>query len=67
VRHSIRIAVGPVQFRIGSDWAAPIAALEHLYRGYPQDETRPADGTVRLFPTRCRCRCRWGCSLPKWG
>ncbi|MBW8297259.1 HprK-related kinase A [Sphingopyxis sp.] len=52
MRHSIRIAVGPVQFRIGSDWAAPIAALEHLYRGYPQDETRPADATVRLFAAR---------------
>ncbi|MBJ7438233.1 MAG: HprK-related kinase A [Sphingopyxis sp.] len=52
MRHSIRIAVGPVQFRIGSDWAAPIAALERLYAGYPQDETRPADATVRLFAAR---------------
>lgn len=52
MRHSIRIAVGPVQFRIGSDWAEPIAALERLYAGYPQDETRPADATVRLFAAR---------------
>ena len=52
MRHSIRIAVGPVQFRIGSDWAAPIAALEQLYAGYPQDEARPADATVRLFAAR---------------
>lgn len=52
MRHGIRIAVGPVQFRIGSDWAAPIAALERLYAGYPQDDTRPADATVRLFAAR---------------
>jgi HprK-related kinase A len=52
VRHSIRIAVGPVQFRIGSDWAEPISALETLYRGYLEDEARPADATVRLFAAR---------------
>jgi HprK-related kinase A len=52
VRHSIRIAVGPVQFRIGSDWAEPIAALERLYACYPQDDSRPADATVRLFAAR---------------
>lgn len=52
MRHSTRIAVGPVQFRIGSDWAEPVAALERLYAGYPRDETRPADATVRLFAAR---------------
>lgn len=52
MRHSLRIAVGPVQFRIGSDWAEPIAALKQLYAGYPQDEARPADATVRLFAAR---------------
>lgn len=52
MRHSIRIAVGPVQFRIGSDWAAPIAALERLYAGYPQDDARHAEATVRLFAAR---------------
>ena len=52
MRHSIRIAVGPVQFRIGSDWAEPIAALEQLYASYPQDDARPADATVRLFAAR---------------
>jgi HprK-related kinase A len=52
VRHSARIRVGPVQFRIGSDWAEPIAALDHLYAGYPQDEERAADATVRLFAAR---------------
>ncbi len=52
MRHSIRIAVGPVQFRIGSDWAEPVAALRQLYAGYPQDDARPAEATVRLFAAR---------------
>lgn len=52
MRHSVRICVGPVQFRIGSDWPEPIAALERLYAGYPRDEARPADATVRLFAAR---------------
>ena len=52
MRHSKRIAVGPVRFRIGSDWRAPVAALGRLYAGYPQDDTRPADATVRLFAAR---------------
>ncbi|WP_447762320.1 HprK-related kinase A [Sphingopyxis panaciterrae] len=52
MRHSARIAVGPVQFRVGSDWAEPIAALQRLYAAYPQDNTRPADATVRLFAAR---------------
>ncbi|PAL25267.1 HprK-related kinase A [Sphingopyxis sp. GW247-27LB] len=52
MRHSTRIAVGPVQFRIGSDWRAPVAALERLYAAYPQDAARPADATVRLFAAR---------------
>ena len=52
MRHSTRIAVGPVQFRIGSDWRAPIAALEKLYAAYPGEDARPADATVRLFAAR---------------
>ncbi|WP_077147617.1 HprK-related kinase A [Sphingopyxis sp. KK2] len=52
MRHRTRIAVGPVQFRIGSDWAPPIAALKRLYAGYPRDTDRPADATVRLFAAR---------------
>lgn len=38
--------VGPVGFRIGSDWRAPIAAVEALYRDYPKPDF--ADYTVRL-------------------
>ncbi|MBL0767401.1 HprK-related kinase A [Sphingopyxis sp. DHUNG17] len=52
MRYATRIAVGPVQFRIGSDWRAPIAAIERLYAGYPRDDARPADAAVRLFAAR---------------
>ena len=52
MRHSTRLAVGPVQFRIGSDWAGPVAALDRLYADYPRDDRRPADATVRLFAAR---------------
>jgi len=52
VRHSTRISVGPVRFRVGSDWREPVAALERLYASYPQDDARPADATVRLFAAR---------------
>ena len=40
------LRVGPVGFRIGSDWRAPIAAVADLYQDYPCAEF--ADYTVRL-------------------
>jgi HprK-related kinase A len=43
--------VGPVQFRVGSDWAAPIRALESLYAGYPE-ANGPCDFSVRLEAER---------------
>jgi HprK-related kinase A len=51
VRHSIRLDIGPAQFRIGSDWAQPVAELAALYAGYPAP-TGPANATVRLFAAR---------------
>ncbi|USI74107.1 HprK-related kinase A [Sphingomonas morindae] len=51
MRHQHAITVGPVRFRIGADWAAPIAALRALYAGYP-DEERVPDCTVRLTAPR---------------
>ena len=51
MRHECRVAVGPVRFRVGSDWAAPIRALEALYAGYPQSE-EPCDFSVRLEAER---------------
>jgi len=40
--------VGPVGFRIGSDWCAPIAGLERLYRDYPKPVDDIPHFTVRL-------------------
>jgi HprK-related kinase A len=51
VRHATRLRIGPVTFRVGSDWRAPIAALDRLYRDYPEPADVP-DFTVRLPATR---------------
>jgi HprK-related kinase A len=48
MRHRLQLLVGPVGFRIGSDWAEPIEALRTLYAGYPQPLDGPVDFTVRL-------------------
>ncbi|UVO54080.1 HprK-related kinase A [Sphingomonas sp. SUN039] len=45
------VQVGPVAFRIGSAWRAPIAALETLYRDFPKPPGVP-DFTVRLEPSK---------------
>ncbi|WP_380787301.1 HprK-related kinase A [Sphingomonas sp. R86521] len=50
MRHAFAVRIGPVGFRIGSDWRAPIAALETLYRDYPTPGV--PDFTVRLFARR---------------
>lgn len=52
MRHVFRVRIGPVGFRVGSDWRAPVAALEELYRDYPRPEDDIADFTVRLFANR---------------
>ena len=44
--------IGPVGFRIGSDWRGPIADLERLYADYPKPQGGVADFTVRLFAAR---------------
>ncbi|MFD1951605.1 HprK-related kinase A [Sphingomonas arantia] len=51
MRHAIGLKIGPVAFRVGSDWAAPIAALRSLYRDYPPPVGVP-DYTVRLEAER---------------
>jgi HprK-related kinase A len=48
MRHQFALRIGPVDCRIGSDWAAPIAQIRQLYAAYPQDGARPATATVRL-------------------
>lgn len=51
MRHLFDVTVGPVGFRIGSAWRAPIAALEALYNEYPHTDNVP-NYTVRLEPAR---------------
>lgn len=52
MRHATLLRIGPVGFRIGSDWRGPVAALNDLYRDYPQPEQGIPDFTVRLFAAR---------------
>jgi HprK-related kinase A len=52
VRHSLRLQIGPVSFRIGSDWRAPVAALERLYAPYPAPADGVCDFTARLEAER---------------
>lgn len=50
MRHELRLSVGPVGFRIGSDWRAPLDRLAALYQGYPGPGI--PDFTVRLEAPR---------------
>lgn len=52
MRHVHALRIGPVGFRIGSDWRAPIAALRTLYTDYPAPDDGIADFNVRLFAAR---------------
>ena len=52
MRHHFAVRIGPVGFRIGSDWRAPIAQLETLYAAYPKPYDGVPDFTVRLFAAR---------------
>jgi HprK-related kinase A len=51
MKHRFDVCVGPIAFRIGSAWRGPVAALEHLYAGYPCGMRVP-DYTVRLEPDK---------------
>jgi HprK-related kinase A len=52
VRHATALRIGPVGFRVGSDWRAPIAAIDDLYRDYPQPQDGIPDFNVHLFAAR---------------
>lgn len=52
MRHRFAVRVGPYGFRVGSDWRAPVAALERLYADYPRPRDGVADFTVRLEAAR---------------
>jgi HprK-related kinase A len=47
MKHRLDLRIGPVSFRVGSDWRAPLAALQQLYAGYPAADPI-CDFTVRL-------------------
>ena len=51
LKHVFRLQVGPVGFRIGSQWRRPVAALRRLYAGYPEPNGA-CDFTVRLEAER---------------
>ena len=50
MRHVASLRIGPVGFRVGCDWRAPVAALDDLYRDYPKPEI--PDFNVHLFAAR---------------
>ncbi|OYY89497.1 MAG: HprK-related kinase A [Sphingomonas sp. 28-66-16] len=52
MRHQHALRIGPIGFRIGSDWRAPIDSLRALYADYPSPHDGIADFTVRLFAAR---------------
>lgn len=52
MRHAFLVRIGPVGFRVGSDWRAPIAALEDAYRDYPAPQDGVPDFNVGLFAAR---------------
>jgi HprK-related kinase A len=52
MRHSTQLRIGPVGFRVGSDWRAPVALLDDLYRDYPPPQDDIPDFNVRLFAAR---------------
>ncbi|QIG79488.1 HprK-related kinase A [Stakelama tenebrarum] len=52
MRHVTTLRIGPIGFRIGSDWRAPIAEVERLYAEYPKPDDGIADFNVHLFAAR---------------
>lgn len=52
MKHVFSVRIGPVGFRVGSDWRQPIDQLADLYSDYPRPDDGIADFTVRLFAAR---------------
>lgn len=50
--HAFHVRIGPVSYRIGSPWRAPIEVLRRLYAGYPGPEQGIATVTARIGPPR---------------
>ncbi len=52
MKYQTRLCIGPVNFRIGSDWAAPVALLDQLYATYPISALEFTEMSVRLEASR---------------
>jgi len=52
MKHRLTIQIGPVAFRVGSAWKAPLDALARLYATYPAPADGLCDFTVRLEPEK---------------
>ena len=52
MRHSLALQIGPIAFRVGSAWRAPLDALAALYADYPEPADSLCDFTVRLEPEK---------------
>jgi HprK-related kinase A len=52
MRHALALQIGPIAFRVGSAWRAPLDALARLYAGYPMPADGLCDFTVRLEPEK---------------
>lgn len=52
MRHVHQLRIGPVGFRIGSDWGEPIDELRDLYADYPAPNDGIPDFSVGLFAAR---------------
>lgn len=50
--HRFDVRIGPISYRVGSSWAAPLEALRRLYTGYPEREDGIATVTARIGPPR---------------
>ena len=51
MKHCLSLQIGPVAFRIGSAWRAPLDTLARLYAGYPEPDG-VCDFSVRLEPEK---------------
>lgn len=52
MRHVFSVRIGPVGFRVGSDWREPVDQLSELYSAYPGPDDNVPDFNVRLFAAR---------------
>jgi HprK-related kinase A len=52
MKHVTSIRIGPIGFRVGSDWRSPIDALNTLYSDYPKPEDGIPEFNVHLFAAR---------------